>query len=441
MSQKDPKKTAEQFIEEYNNSPERKIELKEKLLRFGIIVPEEELDSIKIEKEGHSLIIVRNLKTGIRTITNIMGRMHFESYYNDYIDQYLGALIRREHPSNTTVEDTYYSPTDGACIDDLLKDQQELQKCTTLVRAYRNFATKYGTYCILVEDTLKNVRTPIIEPGFRIALYKKNFLPSENSSSIDNNKDCIFELKLRKDKTEEYSFCGNAHGNQPPNYVVKYDPIPGSENEYLYSSFVKSNSFCGLIVQNGSIDVFNTCRRQLPMSFDTLNRKYAFTDDEETPHTSKAYFAIRDNALSVLKDNNVITIKCLIPDFIRGWKVSSEEKIKSQTYGPFTREDIEEVIRTINEYELSREFIVPVIRSLTGYVRIHKDNDLSKGKKFTLEGKSFEQLAEIIQKEEVAKLSERVEKGLAVLSDTFAAPIYNLLGINKEEFKKICLRQ
>ena len=432
MSQKESTKSLEQLKDNFENDLKEAARIKGKLSMFGINVTVEEAKNIYLEIRTQSLIIARNLKTRNRMISSIIAENHFK-VDNSFINIFGSAIIRFEHPQSGAIEDQYYHNDKNSTIQDILSSKEKMPDYRTISRTYRNIATKHGVLCLVVEDNIKDVKYERELTHIRIALYNKNKLPSTNESSIDYNRDCIFEWKYFEDTKESIHICKSDGVNYThPRTVISYDKIEGTD-DYIYSNYTWSLYCSGIVLRNGNINIYDNPIVKLPDRFDDSYRRLLFKEEEKTPHTSKAYFVSSSSygdALSVVKDNDDIILRRYQFSFNR-WIKSLEKVIKSNTTGQFTSEDINLIINETLSLELNNDIKSEIIRSLYGYINTHKDSNLDEERIFTLKDKSYEQLSSSIKNESITTLSEKIEKGIELLSNMFQIPINELLGIKE----------
>lgn len=403
-------------------------EIQRILLYYGINIPIEEIEKIELLEKTKSKITYWNKKTNEIITSDLMG-----SIYKKYKANYSISLTTSNLDKSFFIEQFNYieqPKTYQEAGQNALKSRNN-NETKILSRAYIDISTKYGNFCLHIEEGYKDC---LIGPYRQVSLYYGNHeqVIEKYNNDFDFKNCCLFRWKyIKYNKFNQCTMGYNNNSYYNPNISIWsygesiYDDKEVDIPFYAFESRENRNS--GIILINGELRLEEN-RKCIPDIFKSSEIEKQIEEYENRNNLSKAYFVNYDECFTIVKQDNTIIIEYKKKDNkTRKWDKSFSTSITSSTNKEFSNDDFQQIITLMDTFPISKELQIFIKSQLTGYSNIHDKNNFSKINKFSLEHYNFESMLEYIKQENI---SEIVENGLELLSNTFDIPIEILLGHN-----------
>ena len=302
-----------------------------------------------------------------------------------------------------------------------------------LSRAYADVSTKYGDFCLHVEEEYVDYKTGAYRS---ISLYHGNheqvIIP--NLNEFDFHKFCLFRCKyIEKSKFNQWILgYVNENFDGPKRNIWNYGDAKYQEQKIdcpVYAFDLRTNTRGGVIFTNGSLKI-NENTICMPEFFENIE-----TDEyEKLECTSKAYFSRHGEFLAIIKQGTKIIIEYNEKKYRTDkWSKPFSESIISLTDKEFTCDDFRKIITILEKMPINEREKKFVVDELITYMNIHNENEFSTINRFTLEPFKFDDIVEYIKSQD---LTDLVEKFIELLSNNFHIDIEDLLGENPPNQQK-----
>lgn len=415
-----------EFSDEYIKENKEILEIQKLLNSYGLDIPLELIPDIEIIEKNRQLLTYYNKKTNEIVTSDLLGRIH-----EKWDARYSVSLTTRNQNKTFFVEqfnDIGSTRTYEEAGKNALKSRKQTET-RLLSRAYADISTKYGDFCLHIEQEYTNYK---FGPYRSISLYYGNHeqVLIDWKNDFDFRKYCLFRYKYNE--KSKFSQCTmgliNVKFDAPRLNIWNYGVTKNSDIP-IYSMEENHNS--GAIFINGT--------SKLEENFKYIPRVFDFRGEdllkqfEDKNCTSKAYFCnYRGEYVAILKQGTTISIEYKkeisnIFGMDNGQVNCFSASIPSFTTREFTKNDFENIIKIVEESSISNELKRFVISQLNGYINTHNENDFKSLNLFPLECYNFEDILQYIQQ---SNLVEVVETGLESLSKKFHIDMEDLLGQN-----------
>ena len=352
--------------------------------------------------------------------------------------------FKKEDLNTGIIEEEYYSVASYIDYIEVTKKISDLRENNLLYsRCYTDVETKYGTFCLEVDEMYDNAYETHCANCFKDCYKPKHRALTLYNVTHDNNdfKNIGYPYIYQHFGVLKFKSVPKSNFNQwhlgyvdklyenPRRSIWNYGNVAEKSVEkapiYSISDYADNLGFRGAIILDGSIKTSNI-KNYLPYYFANLE----VDEYEKKEVTSKIYYGASNTIVVVLKNGYEIKV---IYNVYNPRKNKNDEKesvnIISLTDGKFTKDDFEKIISSLELMNIDNELKESFITELVTYINVHTSdfNTLTN----TVENISYQELKEIIEK---SNLAEFVEKLIENMSETFSISISDLLG--KKEVKK-----
>lgn len=403
------------------------IALQELLLSYGIDIPLNEIKNIQILEKNKNAISYLNTRTNEIITSDLFGRV-----YQKYDEKYSVGLTISNPDKNFFVEH-YHAIRPAKTYKEAAKNALESRNnpdTKLLSRAYADIDTKYGNFCLHIEEGYTNYR---YGPSKQVSLYYGNHeqVIDPLSRDFDFHKYCLCRWK-------HLQYCNfnqwqigyvNEYFDGPGRNIWNYGISNKNDQETaapIHASHLRSGREGGVIFIDGDLKIAENeqCVPDIFTFSDDIREQ--FDEYEILSLTSKAYFCNYRACVAILKTENQLTIEYKKKEIKTGeWSKSLSENIDSMTNKEFTCDDLKKIISRLEGLDINESLKKFIISELISYTNIHKEDELATLGAFSLEPFSFEQMLEYIKQ---FNLQELVEKGIETILETFHMDIDELLG-------------
>lgn len=335
-----------------------------------------------------------------------------------------GICVSIKDLKNNTIIEKFYKKIHGKDPVDLIDEDNLL-----LVRAYRDVSTKYGNFCLEIEESSKNdmTRTYSLYHGTASQVLKLE------DNDFDFSKYCLYRWQYNKDlKGKNFNrwnmgFVRKDYDGPSLNVFefdksIKVDRLVDSP---IYGISKRTSNDNGVILLDGELKVKNNLNNGVPDFFDinySIIRDYEIKD-----YTSKAYFANPGAFIALLKIDRFMRVEYRRKDKATG-KMKIEEifSLYSSTKGKFTRKDFKKLLSLIYILNIDDRIKDFAIKGIEGYLDVHTQN-MDIDPMFSLRDTSFDSLLLEMNGDEV---SQSIKRKLELLSETFGVEEREMFGEN-----------
>ena len=405
----------------------------------GIKVPEEEIKNYEIVREVKTpdFLAIRNskekkfitsyLRIGSGPNYIVSDRLHID--YNETV------LLRKENLVTGITEDYYHRVPDVEDIAEkgelaiIAREDREKRMAS---RAYTNVSTKYGDFCLLIQE---------IYPGsdktkgayVDVSLFREHVVPSISRSAIDDLTDYVISIRHYKEcNRHDYRLGYNKElGNDYYGYYAHYIDVPESNSPlyHCYDYYRVLYPRESVIMQDGNIKLHDFLKNHDMHSKDWEWNEGALAKFENGQHNSKAYVRYAGNYIIITKDENILTVA-----FRPFFSLPKEQTITitSSTSGQFTKDDLNramEIIQSMHFHDELNEFAVD---SISSYVKTNI-GELGENKLLSLQGQTFDSMLSYIKSHDIATLVDNI---IETISDTYNITTNNVLNVITTPDKK-----
>lgn len=411
-----------EFYENFKKLNKENLENQRILKSYGLDIPLDVMQDIEILESNKKSITYWNRKTNELVTSNLLGKI-----YKKWQTKYSVSLITCnqdktffiEHFHSIDSAETYEQTGKNA-----LKSRKD-PKTKLLSRAYADVSTKYGDFCLHIEEGYTDYKYG--SPYRFVSLYHGNHEQTMLNwmNDFDHNKYGLFRWYYVEQNKFSRWVMGfeNDIFNNPKRNVWKYGRL--NDTSSVYASEFLTNSNAGVIFRNGHLKLKKNTM-YIPDIFDWL--KQELKEYEDLDCTSKAYFCNCEECVAILKQDSTISIEYKKKNpRTYDWSKEFSDHIVSATTQEFTEEDFKNIITQLEISSISETLKSFTVSELESYKNIHNTNDFGTLDKFTLEPYHFEDMLQYIREQ---NLIEVVEKGIESLSSTFHMDIEELLGQN-----------
>lgn len=413
-----------EFKKEFDKGNQEKIELKKILRDYGVDIPLEQIDNIEIEEKDQRKISYFNKKTNEIITSNLYGKI-YEKWQERYSVSLTKSNLEKdffvEHFHSIKPVNTWKEAGKNA-----LKSRNN-SKNKLLSRAYKDVSTKYGDFCLHIEENYTDYK---FGPYQSISLYYGNHeqVLEKYKNDFDFNKYCLLRWKFMNQNNFDQWMMGyvNEYFTKPK---LNFWNFGDTEKKDLpiFSVEDYENFNSGTILFDGKLKIKDNYK-YLPQIFDYFKIEKQLMQYENSNLSSKAYFCNYSNFVAIQKKDSEICIEYRKENYItKEWEECFSSKIVSLTAQEFTQEDFLNIIIKINNSPINSELKKFIISSLTAYLNIHDKKDFKTIKRFTLKPYKFDDLLQVLKQSDLEKL---IEKKLESLSDTFSISLEEILGKN-----------
>ena len=414
----------------YNEHPE--FQIIRLLLSYGVDIPVEDLDNIEIIEITGKKITYLDKRTNEVNTSNLEANMPeiFKSRNN--------VLLRTSNKDETSFVEQFNSIRQANTFEQAGKyalESRSNPQTTVLSRAYRDINTKYGDFCLEVEES---PRKNIYGHYKLVSLYHGNHeqLLDESSNEFDLPNNGIFYWDyINNDNVFDQcmlGFTGNPFSN-PFSNVWRYRKSNAFGREVdvpIFASYNRKDMMSGAIFPKGYLRVDENLR-YLPDVFEHQDFRNQIRDYENGNYTAKAYFANYKECCAVVKKGTTITIECKRKDYKNiNWKKTFSMNIESKTPHLFSYDDIQKIIIGAESLPISDELKKHLKNQFVAYMNTQEENNINTLKVPSLEQYDFETMVDFINRPDIAEI---VEKALETLSSIFNLPVDEIVGQNIKE--------
>ena len=396
------------------------IKIKRMLNAYGIEIPDEELEYIRLIKKEKYSITFRNIKTKEIITSDLMGKI-----YRKHLEG-MSILLKKIMDNNLVVE--YYNSlkiTDPSISVGEVALQARANSDTKLIsRAYVNVNTKYGSFCLHLEEGYQKEDQ---EPYSQVSLY----LGTSDQVINDNNDFSFQEFGIfRSDyhKKDDFNIFNMGYDENSPinpktaiwNFgkVNKNGQIVKT-SLYAFTSHKQKDS--GIVLIDGSIKIAEN-QKLLPDIFKYYQIDEQLQQIDQVVCNSKMYFANYNEFLVVIKKGSQLTFEYRQKDENMEWKSLYSITVNTQKVGEIIVPDIKLILLELEDIPLSDDFKATIINQLQSFLSTHKI-DLKK-LSFTLKPYNIESMLAQLKDQD---LSELIETELEKLSELFNIPVEELV--------------
>ena len=294
-------------------------------------------------------------------------------------------------------------------------------------RAYADVATKYGQFCLAVEEKTNEY---YFGPHIDLSLYYGDHTQTQHDWGKDFNfkEYCLFRWRYTNDKPcNRWCFGFDTDLETPKRYLWEYGvanlngkevplPIYAFENMYNYDK--------GIIFVNGQLK----CKENQKYAPRTPEFTSSFEEYEEMECDSKAYFVVANDNIAVYKIGNKITIDMKSYMSYDCWPKVFSQSLPSKTFGQFTMDDFQQILSIIDSMPMKGRAKISLKDEIYAFLNVHYKEKLDKvSPNFTLEKCNFEKIIGVLKEQDLTKY---VEELLEFISRNFYIEMEDLLGKN-----------
>lgn len=410
----------------YEQHPE--IETQKLLKKYGLDYSLEDIENIEILEYDNRLIKILNKNTNEIIISDLYKKVH-----DKYSAKYSVGLITYNQDKDYYVEKYNYikpAKTYEEAANNAIKSRNN-PETLLLSRAYKDISTKYGDFCLAVEENYSNYK---FGPHKIVSLYHG----SHNDAIDDIYNDfgiegCIFRWKYYFDTDFNQWMIGHSERLSAPFCNRWRYGITNCNNEEIdepmYGSHVdRRYSFYSQFILNNKVKLKENPKYLLDYFNDNFYNRELLNVDEKT-NVPRIYSGSYGDFISIIKEKAKIIIKYYnkkggheLYETLNDYKSIA---VDSETENDFTIEDFNNIINRINEEDMPLEFKDNLICELKTYINLHKRDDLNKINDFSLKDFTFDDMLRDLQQD---NLSQVIEDMLESLSQTFNIDMNEMIG-------------
>lgn len=450
MSEKKVYNSFEDFGVDYFEENEELIEKQKLLLSCGVKLSLDDIENIDVFAAGpNHEISYFDKRTNQIVTSDIFGRV-FEKWSNSIRSNSLTF----SNLDNNLFEQHFYgidsSKSHKKIIDGIVLSRSH-PKFKLLSRAYRDISTKYGDFCLHVEEGYTDYKWG---PYRLVSLYFGNhnntMVPYKND--FDFCEFCLFRWKFEKNNNFSrwnMGYYPSKFTNPKMNTWYYPETIVDGKSSGIFASSDRVNNDHALILLNGSLKVTDNLK-YCPEFFGYFSDiKREIKEYEDEAYDSKAYFCNPSDLIAILKKDNKIMIEHKHADIsTREWGKVFSGNITSTSEGIFTPDDFLSVWKILthmqlHESEKAKKFINAsgkfnrlkdfALNQISTYADIFDHDDFNTLDKFSLENVSFDDMLNVLKSPDIVQI---VETGLETMMENFHISIEDLLGNNPPNQKE-----
>lgn len=383
------------------------------------------MSDIEIIEKTRKLITYHNKNTNEIVTSNLLG-----SVYDKWQQQNSVGLTICNQDKTFFIE--YFNSIDSARTyeetgKNALKSRNN-PETKLLSRAYADISTKYGDFCLHIEEKYTNYGWG---PYRSISLYYGNHkqVIIDWSNDFDFSKYCLLRCKyMKQGNLNQWMLGFNDVNFEDPKFNIWSYGKTKNNDLSIYSKENRINYNSGTIFMNGTLKLEENLE-YIPEIFCYYKIKNQLKQYEGLNLTSKAYFCnYEGECVAVLKSGSIVSVEYKKENRMsEKWKNSFSDSITSSTNQEFTKDDFKNIMQKIATSPISDELKRFIISELSAYINTHNENDFKSLSSFTLEYSSFEEILKYMQNQNLVSL---VENGLESLSEKFHIDLEELLGQN-----------
>lgn len=421
-----------EFAIHFKEGNKERIEKQSLLAKYGIDIPLEEMDNIEIIKEDEYSIIFRDKKKKETYKIDLMGYI-FRKWEEGL--NVTSATILEEEKEMVT-EKFYEFEFSSQPLEIVAKEAREKEENLLLSRMYANVSTKYGDFCMLLEENKANnwdfgcgpyISFTLYHGGYQELLQKNNDFDRDLEFlkySSQNNELNLWTMGGRKFK---YPIRNIWNYSRPKNREMEEQtsPIYGFENGY---------KDLGLFFIDGTYNL-KEYSKYGPHNFNAEN---IFDEFENIECLSKMYFrSYLASAVFVKKEDKIeFYYNSRTKENNYGWGGNKLVDILSSTPSTFTFEDIDLIIVKIESLEtpiIDNELKLSIIKELSTYKNLHSSKNINLiSQDFSLENQNFEDIVEFLRHQD---LNQYVEELIEFISKKYNISIEDILGMQSANLR------
>lgn len=424
---------------------EENLEKQTLLAKYGVDIPFENMKNIEIKEQNTYYVIFRD-------------RVKKETYKVDlavYIFRkkkgglHVTSITTLKEEKELVVKKFYKFSLSSKLLVVSDGDMRQNEENLLLSKMYANVSTKYGNFCILLEDNRTNDWEFGFESNTSFALYHGRYQELLQNNDFDRNMEFL-KYSSQSNGLNLWTMGGRNYKYPIRNVWNYYHPKNNEMEEQIAPIYGFENNYInlGLFFIDGKYNLQEYARYG-PCNFneDNIFDEFEFIDCSSKmffrSYLASAVFIKRGDKIdfyynNCVKENNYRwgedKIDFYYTERSKGnnyrWGENVLLDIFFTTPGAFSFADIDLIIRKMENLEIpviDNELRTTIIKELSTYKNLHCLNDINQiSQDFSLENQNFDDMVMFLKQQD---LNQYVEELIEFVSKKFNMSIEDILGM------------
>lgn len=415
------------FAIHFKDVNQERIEKQTLLAKYGVNIPFKNIDDVEIIEQKEYQIIFRNKIKKETYKIDLMAYIFRK--WKDGLNVTSETILEEE--KELVIEKFYKFELSSKPIEIVASEARQKEENLLFSRMYANVSTKYGDFCIQLEDNKANDWEFGFGPYISFMLYHGQYqeLLQNNDNDFDRNQEFL-KYSSQSDGLNLWTMGGRDFKYLVRNIWNYSHPKNRKREEQTSPIYGFENSYrdLGLFFINGKYNLLEYARYG-PHNFNAEN---IFEEFEFIDCNSKMYFrSYLASAVFIKKEDKIeFYYNNRTKENNYEWGENVLLDTLSSTPGIFTFADIDLIIKRMESLittVVDNELKMSIIKELSTYKNLHCPKDINLiSQDFSLENQNFENIVMFFKQQD---LNQYVEELIEFVSKKYNISIEDILGM------------